>query len=530
MILTPTEMLTAIKKKPNAAVLAAAQKDSKKLTAHITGQGSSDLLSKISGLENEEQLKLRREYARSNKDIFARIHRPEDKIFSAKGGSNYYNLPESKQKDFIVKLNNVYHGFSVRAWVESFAKQYFHIDPMGLVFIEVGFETAYPTYKSTNSIYDYKLKGREVEYVIFNTDEQNIYRIVDDQFDYLVKYENETLTTIQDKTYPNYFGKVPAIVISDLIGQNTECYTSPDWEIIEIADEFLRECSVKSIYKLKHGFPKSWQYAGVCETCKGTGFLEGKECPTCKTSGKSVFKDSSQTINIPIPENGQPTITPDVAGYISPDIEGWSKMTEELTALENIMNSTYWGIKDKVKTQGLGNEKTATEIIDDMQPLNDRLFRFSKWAEGVESFITNLLGEFYYNSTYKGSSINYGRRYMIEGPDTIWKKYEDARKNGNPVSVLDELLTEYYYSKFNSNSIELNKYLKLMKVEPFIHLSISEAKNVITSQDDYNRKLYFSEWLNQLPPNDVMLKQANELSASLSEYVKAKKIEEPIIK
>jgi len=395
MVLTEQDIIRILKDKPNNAILTSAQTQSKKLSQHITGIKSSDLLTKISGLENEDQIKLRKDYARSNKDIFARIHRPEDKVFSAKGGSVVYKLPEAQQKDFITKLQNVYNGFSLRSWTKEIAKQYFHIDPMGLIFMEVSMNETYPTYKSTHYIYDYKLKGRNVEYVVFTTEDPKEYRVVDDMFDYLVEWDGTLLRTIQEKTFPNYYGYVPAKIISNLIGNNTEYYTSPDWEIIELADEYLRETSVKSIYKLKHGFPKAWQYYGVCGTCKGTQFVEGKECPTCNGSGKAVSRDTSETISIPIPLEGQPTITPDVAGYVSPDIEGWTKMTDELTSLENMMHSTYWGIKDRIKSVGIGNEKTATEIIDDMQPLHDRLFSFSNWGQDIDTFVTNCMGQFY---------------------------------------------------------------------------------------------------------------------------------------
>src|SRR5688572_14772223 len=159
-------MLNIIVDNPNKEFIDKARIESRKLTAHITGVGSDKELSMITGLENETQLTLRKNYHRSNKDIFGRIHRPEDKIFSSKGGSTLYDMSPKLQKDFILKLKDVYNGFSVRGWVESFAKPYFHTDPMGLVLIEVGYETAYPTYKSINSIHDYALKGRDVEYLV----------------------------------------------------------------------------------------------------------------------------------------------------------------------------------------------------------------------------------------------------------------------------------------------------------------------------------------------------------------------------
>jgi len=522
MVLTPDNLLEIFKNKPNSAVVEFAVTQSNLFTAQITGVGNDDLLEKITGLENEAQLNLRKRFSKTNKDLFARIHRPEDKVFSAKGGSRYYNLSPSLTKDLIERLNNVYKGFSLKAWIESIALQYFHIDPMGLIFMEVGNNETYPTYKASNTIFDYSLNGRELNYIIFTTKEKNQYRVVDSMFDYLVEFEGQSVRVIPEQTYPNYFGYVPALIISDILAPNTEMYTSPDHEIIKVANEYLRESSTKSVYKLKHAYPKAWQYQSTCNTCKGTGFDEADTCEVCNGSGFQVTKDTSETITLPIPTTDQPAIAPNVAGYVSPDIQGWNNMSEELTALENAMHSTYWGIKDRVKAIGVGSEKTATEIIDDMQPLNDRLFRFSKWAETIETFITDAIGLFYYGTNYKGCNINYGRRYALESPDAIWNKYDNARKNGSPISVLDEHLTEYYYSKYDNNSIELNKYLKLMKVEPFIHLTLTDAQKLVLNPDDYNKKVYYSEWLNTLTESEILLKTSQQLSEMLSQYTLTK--------
>lgn len=510
-------------------MLEVARKESKKFLAHVIGEGSDNLIEQISGLENEKQLEIRKKYAQSNKAIFSRIHRNEDKIFSAKGGSVFYNIAESSKKALVSNLQSIYNGFSVRSWTENFAKTYLHLDPMGVIFMEVGDNTTYPTYKSTTTIFDYQLKGRQVEYIVFNTSKADEYRIVDDQFDRIVKFSNEVVTTVSNETYPNYYGYVPAIVISDIVKPNTEFYTSPDNEIIEIADEYLRESSVKSIFKLKHGFPKSWQYASVCTTCKGTGVKGGGDCETCNGSGRAVTRDSSEVITLPIPEDGQTTIAPNIAGYVSPDVQGWDKMTDELRLLENQMHNTYWGIEPLQQTTGPNNTptKTATEIVDSNQPVYARLSKLSKWAEGIEKFITDAVGQFYYQSSYKGCSISYGTRYGIEGPDTIFKKYQDARSQGAPDSVLDALLLEYYESKYSTNNMELAKQVKLMKVEPFIHLTVSQAKSIIPSPVDYNKKLYYLEWLNTLADNEVIIKPVSQLVRSLSEYAATKEIPKP---
>lgn len=518
MVLTTEQLKDILKNRPNATVINAAINQSKKLKAHITGIGKDNLLTEITGLENSKQLELRKKYSRSNKDIFARIHRPEDKIFSAKGSSHYYDISESSKAKYSERLLDVYNGFSARKWVEVFAMQYLHIDPMGLVFMEVKDSKTYPTYKSSYSIFDYKLKGRELEYVIFRTENKDEFRVVDDEEDKIVRFENDFITTITDSVYTNYFKKVPALIISDILNKDSEYFTSPDWEVIEIADEYLRECSVKSIYKLRHGFPKAWQYVTVCNTCKGSGMFKGETCESCNGMGKAITKDTSEIVTLPIPLEGQPTIAPNVAGYVSPDIAGWDKMTDELLQLENLMNQTYWGTHQKEDT----SNETATGRFIDVQPVNDRLSKFSKWASNMESFIANSIGKLEFETTFKKADINYGTRYLIETPDEVWKKYEKARQSGAPISTLDDLLLEYYESKYQNNPVLLAKYVKLMKIEPFVHQTISECKNTVLNPIDYDTKLYFSEWLNSIDESDILNKNTKELTIMLTDYVKNK--------
>lgn len=515
MVLDQAQIIDILQKPKNAGLLESFRVESKNLTAHITGKGNDDLLDKISGLENEDQLKLRKQFARSNKDIFARIHRPEDKIFSAKGGSKIYDISESEKKELIKTLQNIYHGIDVQSWVEQFALTNLHIDPMGIILIEVSEDgdIAYPTYKSTSDIYDYKLKGRAIEYLILKGKESDEYRVIDSVTDTIYKYHGGTLTTLN--AFPNYFGEVPGTVISNILRKNSEFYDSPDAEIVELANEYLRESSVKTIYKLKHGYPKSWQYAGTCTECKGTGHKKGEDCSACNGSGRAISKDASQTITIPIPDEGQPTIAPNIAGFISPDIAGWDKMNSEQEYIETLMHSTYWGIKERVQFNGT---KTATEIVADMQPINDRLVKFSMWAEEIEKFITDKVARFMY-STYKGCSINYGKRFILESYDQIWTKYQDARDKGSPMSVLDNLLVDYYESRYNSNQIELAKHLKLMRVEPYVHQTPKEVKDLEIDPLEYAKKVYYHEWLSTLEGNTILIKDVLTLRNELTNFV-----------
>jgi len=517
MILDHSKILELLKGNQENEAVTFAKKSQKKLCVHIFGDGMDTYLETINSFENANQYIARKKYSRSNKDIMERITRPIDKIFSTKGGSVFYNLPESQNQTFRNLLQNTENGLTIRKWIEQYWKPAYLSDPMGLIFIEVNADgEAYPTYKSSSDIYSYQLDGRNVEYVIFKTEEEDVFRVVDEVADYKVKFNGKDVTIID--TFPNHFGFVPAMINSDIPVLRTEYFESPLQKIIELADEYLRECSVKSLYKLLHGFPKYWEYISQCKECKGTGNIAASPCPHCNGTGSKIKWDVADVKHLPIPEKEDVVIAPNVAGYVTPPLPTWEKMSDELEMLERIMFQTIWGTKQVEE----GSNNTATGRFIDTQPVNDRLSKFSDAAETIERFITDCLGRFYFPTTYKGSSINYGRRFIIESADTVWNKYEKARQAGAPDSVLDDILMEYVQSKYENNSLEMQKQIKMIKIEPFIHHTSQEVKKLEPVMLDYVKKLYFSDFIKTLTDNELIFESTDILKRKLEEFATMK--------
>ena len=519
MTLAEQDIKKILEDRPNKPILTKAQGMLRVNSVHVLGVGMDSYIAQINSFENKDQYEARKKYARSNKDLFDRVLRPMDNVFSAKGGSTYFDMPEEQSLRLRGMLMNVENGLSLRKWIEEYWLKAYIVDPMGLVFIEVGDNEAYPTYKSSSSIVDYQLNGRNLDYVIFSTSDKDKYRVVDDAWDRIVTINGEELTTDKSNTYPNYFGFVPAILNSDIPVFGTEEYQSPIHQVVEIADEYLRECSVKSVYKLLHGFPKSWAYASICDKCGGEKFIEGEKCPSCKGTGFRLKWDIADTKIISPPESREdPVIAPNVGGYITPDLDTWDKMTDELKLLENIIFYTIWGTRQREDAEN----ETATGRFIDTQPVNSRLSKISETAEGVERFIADAIGRFSFPATYKGSSINYGRRYLIESPDVIWDKYEKARREGAPTSVLDSLLEEYVQSRYQANSLELAVQLKKIKIEPFVHYTIEQVKLMDIQREDYLKKAYLSDFFDSLESSDILTLSPKQLESKLTQYVQLK--------
>jgi hypothetical protein len=540
-----------IKYDPSIALLEEAKKDASLLNAHITGAGLSTIIRSDDYFEDDQKKNLRQKYARSNRDLFARIHRPIDKVFTAKGGSNIYNLPEAQEKKMAAYLATIRNGMSLRKWIKAMALPAYQIDPMGIVFMELdALRQPYPTYRATADIFRYKLNGRKLEYIIFKIGADDVrlagrnmgvpdvtlngifeklpslngtpkfLRVVDDVSDKIYRLEGEgQYTEIPELNLPNYWMYVPGMIVSDLVKYNSQCFQSPDADIVELANDFLTDCSVFNIWKKLHGFPKAWRTKTACSTCMGSGLVRGVECPDCAGTGNKKKATVRDEIIVPIPDDGKmPTA---FGGYITPDTEGWKLMRDEMTSLEDMMFMTSWGTIMKRPTDKAQPETATSEFIN-AQAINERLPDYKAWAETVETFIITAVGQIMFNQSYQGPSVNYGNRFIIEGPDVIWNKYADARAEGAPQAALDGLLRDYYESRYEGSPMDLNKSLKLMKVEPWTHLTIDQVQASSALQIDKIAKTYFSEWVSTKTDMEILSADEQELRDELMEYADAK--------
>jgi len=514
-----TEIFELIKTPKNKVNIDLARKRHSELNMHINGVDVK--VQKIDGYEDDTQKKLRDKLTRSNKSLYARLLKPNDKVFSAKGGSRYYELSDRLRKDF---TSATYKGYTIQRWVKQCINK-FYVDPNGLFFVEVGKDgEPYPTYKSINSIRDYGFDGLICQYVIFEPKELpdgvKQYRVVDDRRDIIVQTKDgENFDILKDETYRNILGRVPAIRISQTPDDVYNIMASPVETTLETAEEYLQNNSTKSVYKYLHLYPIFWRYLEDCSYCQGTGEIEGKTCKYCNGSGLKKTKSVSEVIGLPQPKDAaDPTIAPNVAGYVQPDLETLREMREEFKQLIKEMEFDLWGSN----TREDSSNETATAAFLNVQPVYDKLNDSSLWAEYVDKSITDFIGEIKYRSAYKGSSISYGRRYILETPDVIFDKYVKYKAAGSPKTTLDYFLTQYYQSQFESDSTSMLMYIKLLKIEPFVHSTDVEIQGLNVNQIDYYKKIYFNEWVKTLKQENILVKDFTELDAELTVFAQTK--------
>lgn len=558
MILDNLALAKIIADRPHKRLITAAQEYAKKLLMHVKGLNLDQYIERVLQFERPEIVAVRKKYAVSNKAMFNRINRPTDKVFSAKGGSCYYNLDEAPTKKMKDYCSNVVDGLTLKNWLKTFWMPAIGYDPMGVILMELSPEgNPYPTYKSIMDIYEYQLKGRDLEYIIFKLPNKNgalttnqmnaepnqqgkgderllhavaegagtaaeLYRVIDDVSDRIVKVTMTSVVDVPDETYPNYWMEVPASIISNIYDPVLSMFVSSEDALIDLADQFLREGSTFNIVKNYHGFPQAWQYSSDCPECHGTGTLSGDVCQYCKGSKVKSRTFPEETMMIPVPQtNDQPKLAPDVAGYIVPPIEGMKFLRDELEALEDIMYETKWGTHQADDTKKGGSE-TATGKYIDTQPIYDKLNEYSDAAEMMETFITDKIGQILIGKSYKGASISYGRRFLMETPDAIWTKLQAAFVAGAPTAALYDLYDDYLQARYSANAMELSRMQKLARVEPLPWVKFADFGRLQTFPDIIlRRKACFGDWLCSKEPPEILLKTVQVLRADFEAFFKA---------
>ncbi len=137
----------------------------------------------------------------------------------------------------------------------------------------------------------------------------------------------------------------------------------------------------------------------------------------------------------------------------------------------------------------------------------------------METFVTNLVGEKIFGLSYKGASVTYGRRFLIESADEIWAKLQSARKDGAPTTALYDLYNDYLQSRYSSNAMEMQRLLKLAKIEPLPFVKYDEFAKMQTFPDVIVRKKYwFERWVNTKPDASILFDSLDILQADFKTF------------
>lgn len=414
---------------------------------------------------------------------------------------------ENIKKMFIKAQSNFKSNKSVFKYL---SEEYFNlsdIDPNGLLFLEYRLRGAnksvYPTYKATNDLFFYEANGQKTEYVVFKPEDkligtvlQKTWRIVDDKYDRVISEIGTSLVVVSSFAHP--FGEVPALVLSNKEKIGTKLRLSSIEKVTEIAKDLARDKSILTIYKFQKGYPIHWRFVTQCRTCVGSGRKDNNTCTQCEGHGYIKNTDVTDMVTLPIPDVDQPNIAPNIAGYVSPDFETWRQYKQDISDFEIIMKDTIWGTHiNGSENKNLQETETATGRYIDVQPIINSLNVYADVAEYVDNTICNWLLNFCDPVKDKFDQVyikTYGRRYIIENPDVILTKYQEAKKTSDSSTILDKLLEEFILSKYKNDASMQSIMLKKKDIEPYVHMTFEQVNSAFGAEEAYKKELFNKFW------------------------------------
>lgn len=537
MIFTDEEAIALVKELSNKTpeFIITARENSKLYAALVNGDNFCDvLIEQIEFIESANKAKARKKYSKDIRDLFERVMKPRENVFQSNGGSEKLIMQnENIRKIFTTVQSSFKANKSVFKYLSDVYFKLCDVDPNGLIFLEYkNGKSLYPTYKATKDILDYEADGQKLEYVVFtpttiegtgNT-KIELYRIVDDVTDRVISKIADTYSIY--KTFEHPFGETPGLVLSDNEKIGTKIRITQIEKIIELAKDFARDKSVLTIYKFQKGYPIHWRYVTQCRTCTGIGKKGDAKCDTCNGHGYIKNTDVTDMVTLPIPEEGQPKIAPDLAGYVSPDLETWKQYKEDLKDLEKVMKDTIWGTHlYSNSNKQLTETETATGRYIDVQPIINVLNVYADAVEYVDNTLCNWILNFIDPVKNKQERLyykTYGRRFIIENPDVILMKYQEAKKSSDSSTVLDKLLEEFILSKYKNDPMMQNMMLKKKDIEPYVHLSFDQVNTAFGPAEAHKKELFNAFW------NEAdAFKPKETLKTEFEQFVKDNTVEFP---
>lgn len=550
MVLSVEKVEELIRKGVDAKI-SVARKNAKKLNMHVTGKGAKEALELLDDYETNAQKALREKLLKTNRSLFSFILRPTDKIFTAKGGSVNYNVESSKVSTIKSGINSVADGLDIKKYLKKVVKKQYVIDPNGILFVDIDSSGKLETYIiNTNQILWYKNKGNDVEAIIFEEYKKELtpqeiemyevmgsafvkqkkdrryYRVIDDVSDRIYVKEGDEIYIEKGSELPNNFGFVPAKILGDEKSPNLDLFESLIQDVVDDADEYLRDMSVKTVHKLSHSYPLYYALEQACTRCGGEGEIvsqiEGEEetrstCSSCGGTGEKTRINPSDKLILKQPQEGDPVLTKDnIAGTISPNLETAKFYEDSVDKQRQIMFQAIWGTSYE---QG-GKRETATGRWIDAAPVRDRLRDISDTFAKLHKFLLDCYGKILLNNLDYESYVSYGDRYILENPDDLLKKYQDATNYQVSELVLIDLKNQYFEAEYQNDPLELMKYKKLSKIEPFPTMTVSQVVELeYITDEDKKRKMYYSTWVENLTKEQIVLYDEKKLKESFINYI-----------
>ena len=566
MVLSEFEIKEIIKTPRYKWFVDAAKKVQIEHDRHVSGHKFKDLIKPLIGFEKEDQKKVKEQLAQpATTGITSGIIKDLSKWESASDTYKSYVFKNKEtSKDFVKDiLSNIWKGESMSYFVSFFLKNALwnkfndflivnrsHTeikdingtkikvevrDGIEQTYIEGHELTPYIAHISVNSCHDFLIYGNKVEYLVYlfkEDDKYKYYKVLDDRGVYTVindGSDNKDAIKII-KFVENELSELPVLRLSSLLSiiyPNTS--TSLLESTISKLNAYVNDYAIYRVSKIMHAFPQRYSAGAKCmyedsslesSTCEGSGKIDVTidnerktiTCPKCEGTGWNTVKDASQDFIVPFfLEGEQRPYSTNPVGYATIDIATLQHQTDELVANEISIKENILSNNQQLQET---TAQTATEIIENKEPIVLLNMFFAKLIAFTEKKLTDWIGQLYKPEQYEHSVINYGLNYANKNKDQITEEIAIGKDAGLSISEITQLHNNRIKSA-NSKDIESMLMQKvLFDLEPFNTMTIQEVEtSTVILTIDKMEKFYFNEYVEILKEeNRINIEQIKDKS------------------
>lgn len=518
------------------------------MKVHVTGEGYTDALKHTMGKARAVEFGATRELLQPVTLFLTKKIKDElSRWKNTQGTRKTYHFGEKREE--ITKFREMLEKVWKNSSIEQFAywlNDALYTDFNGFAMVENPAKTAkgvirdgipydsgsspYIIFKAIEDVHDFKQNGRKVEYLILkygtrskeingNTVMQTMFRVIDDTRDSIwvkgtnIKLPGEQIEEVklddENKVIANSLGYVPAIQIGDLLYKTLNDYvkTSCIHQVQPQLNDYMTRHAEHVSSEIQHAYPILAIKGTKCNYISPEGYAcskgkimtpEGKEenCPRCNGAGATVIRNASEVVLIPETDKQGKAYDPALIGqYIVPPTAILKHQAEELDAIESTILYSGTGI---AKALAKSSIQTATEIVLNIKPLEDKISSILDNIEYNEKFLTDAIGEMVYKKDYKGCEIHYGRKLNMRDENLILEEITKSKQAGMPVSYIRTLLQELNITRNRNSRQDMERGFMLLDLEPMATYSLEEVLNSSYASDSMKcYKMNFDDYIDR---------------------------------
>lgn len=281
---------------------------------------------------------------------------------------------------------------------------------------------------------------------------------------------------------------------------------SLDWfEFFHISK---RQLDLMGAYPILSGYEQSCDFSNAenGDYCDG-GFLRDREghykldpagllmrCPKC---GNKRIIGAGSFVEIPVPneQEGQPDLRNPVQ-LLTVDRNALDYNVAEEKRLRDDIITAVVGQEEIITNRDAFNEQQVRANFENVTTVLNRL---KKCLEGAQQWVDETCCRIRYGSYFLSAKVNYGTRFYLYSAEELREKYKMAKEAGAPESELDAMQNQILETEYRNDPTALRRMLILAELEPYRHLTRSEAMDMfdknLLSEIDLRIKLNFPNFV-----------------------------------